>query len=99
MHILVEVFSKLPAKAAVMLQKLEDSQPGEVHDKKKKTHQTALTLTLALAKEINEITTQINRLCNRGSISVGGVVDPTLPTDFLLLAPNDNNPLLERPVS
>ena len=33
MHIL-EIFSKLPAKDAVMLQKLEESQPGEVHDKK-----------------------------------------------------------------
>lgn len=62
MHILVEVFSKLPAKAAVMLQKLEESQPGEVHNKK-----TALTLILALAKEINEITKQINKHSNRGN--------------------------------
>lgn len=62
MHILVEVFSKLPAKAAVMLQKLEESRPGEVHNKKKKK---LLTLTLALTKEVNEITKQINKCSNR----------------------------------
>lgn len=62
MHILVEVFSKLPAKAAVMLQKLEESQPGEVQNKKE-----FLTLTLALTKEINEITKQINKHGNRGN--------------------------------
>lgn len=67
MHILVEVFSKLPAKAAVMLQKLEESQPGEVHNKK-----NALTLTLALAKKINEVTKQINRDSNRGNYCGGG---------------------------
>lgn len=62
MHVLVEVFSKLPAKAAVMLQKVEESQPGEVQNKKE-----FLTLTLALTKEINEIIKQINKHSNRGN--------------------------------
>lgn len=60
MHIVVEVFSKLPAKANVMSQKLEEFQPGEAHHKK-----TAFTLTLALAKEIIEITKLINKHSNR----------------------------------
>lgn len=60
MHIVVEVFSKLAAKADVMSQKLEESQPGEARHKK-----TAFTLTVALAKEINEITKQINKHSNR----------------------------------
>lgn len=43
-----------------MLQKLEESQPGEVHNRK-----TALSINSSLAKQINEITKQINKNSNR----------------------------------
>lgn len=64
MHVLVEAFSTLHSKAAVMLQKLKESQPGEVH--KKTSPHLDMNTSQSLGKEVNEITKQINKHSNRG---------------------------------